>query len=97
LIPCHRVVRLDGRIGNYGLGGPENKRAILTAEGIDVDEIESLARQGVRLVGSDTTHVYCHPTCRNARRITPAHRQGFRSIEQAEAAGYRACKVCRPA
>lgn len=97
LIPCHRVVRLDGRIGNYGLGGPEKKRAILSAEGIDVDEIEALAREGIRFIGSDTTHVYCHPTCHNARRITPAHRQRFHTIEQAERAGYRACKVCRPA
>jgi methylated-DNA-[protein]-cysteine S-methyltransferase len=33
LIPCHRVVRNDGVIGNYGLGGPENKRRLLQAEG----------------------------------------------------------------
>lgn len=39
LIPCHRVVRSDGRIGDYGLGPPA-KLAVLTAEGVDVD-IES--------------------------------------------------------
>src|SRR5579859_531581 len=32
LIPCHRVVRSDGFIGEYALGGSGNKRAILTAE-----------------------------------------------------------------
>ena len=31
--PCHRVVRTDGFIGQYSLGGPENKRTILAAEG----------------------------------------------------------------
>lgn len=96
-IPCHRVVRLDGTIGNYGLGGPDNKRAILRAEGLDVNEVEALARQGTRMVGSDTTHIYCLPTCRNARRITLPHRRSFRTIEEAELAGYRPCKVCRPA
>src|ERR1700682_3080576 len=44
LIPCHRVVRSDGHIGQYGLGGGEAKRAILAAEGLQSDEIERLAR-----------------------------------------------------
>jgi O-6-methylguanine DNA methyltransferase len=44
LIPCHRVVRSDGIIGNYALGGSGNKRAILAAEGVAVDEIQRLAR-----------------------------------------------------
>ncbi len=39
LIPCHRVVRTDGRIGDYAFGTPA-KRAILTAEGVDLDELE---------------------------------------------------------
>jgi len=32
LIPCHRVVRSDGKIGDYALGSP-NKRRILESEG----------------------------------------------------------------
>jgi methylated-DNA-[protein]-cysteine S-methyltransferase len=32
VVPCHRVVYSDGRIGRY-LGGPEAKRALLTLEG----------------------------------------------------------------
>ena len=35
IVPCHRVVRTDGSIGQYSLGGPENKRTILAAEGLD--------------------------------------------------------------
>jgi O-6-methylguanine DNA methyltransferase len=33
LIPCHRVVRTDGHIGNYGMGGPAVKRRLLIHEG----------------------------------------------------------------
>jgi O-6-methylguanine DNA methyltransferase len=96
IVPCHRVVRSDGMIGQYSLGGPANKRTILAAEGLDPDELERLARAGVRYVGSDTTRVYCLPSCRHARRIQPAHRVPFGSLASSEAAGYRACLDCRP-
>jgi O-6-methylguanine DNA methyltransferase len=96
IVPCHRVVRSDGTIGQYSLGGPTNKRAILAAEGLDPDELERLARAGVRYVGSDTTHIYCLPSCHNARRIQPKHRVPFGSLASSEAAGYRACRECRP-
>src|SRR3954452_7956002 len=96
VIPCHRVVRSDGRIGNYGAGGPSAKRAVLAAEGVDVEELERLPTRGVRFIGSDTTHVFCYPSCRNARRITDSHRVPLRSSDAARGTGYRACKVCRP-
>jgi O-6-methylguanine DNA methyltransferase len=44
LIPCHRVVRSDGHIGEYALGGSDAKRTILAAEGIDSADIQRLAR-----------------------------------------------------
>jgi O-6-methylguanine DNA methyltransferase len=97
VVPCHRVVRSDGLIGQYSLGGPDNKRAILTAEGLDPAGLEELARAGIRYFGSDTTRIYCLPSCRNARRVTDRHRVTFRSRAESESAGYRACKVCRPA
>jgi O-6-methylguanine DNA methyltransferase len=46
LIPCHRVVRTDGMIGNYGAGGPAAKRQILELEGVDTQLLEQLARRG---------------------------------------------------
>jgi O-6-methylguanine DNA methyltransferase len=95
IVPCHRVVRSDGTIGQYSLGGAHNKRIILAAEGLDPDRLESEARAGIRFVGSDTTGVVCLPTCRHAQRISPAHRVPFRSMAAATAAGYRACRVCR--
>ena len=96
VVPCHRVVRTDGTIGQYSLGGPHNKRTILAAEGLDPSALEDAARRGERLVGSDTTHIVCWPTCRHARRVTAAHRVPFRSVRDAATAGYRPCKVCRP-
>jgi len=97
LIPCHRVVRSDGVIGNYGAGGPAAKRKILNFEGVDTERLERLARRGVRYQGSKTTHIYCFPTCGHARRISDVHRVEFGSDDAAQAAGYRPCKVCRPA
>ena len=32
-IPCHRVIRSDGVIGNYNRGGAKKKREILRKEG----------------------------------------------------------------
>jgi O-6-methylguanine DNA methyltransferase len=96
IVPCHRVVRSDGFIGQYSLGGPANKRAILASEGLDPDELESLARAGIRYVGSDTTKVYCLPSCHAAQRIGGSHRVPFRSAAAGQLAGYRACRQCRP-
>ena len=76
--------------------GPPNNRTILTAEGADPDGLEALARAGVRYIGSDTTHIFCLPTCHDARRVTERHLQRFHSSGEAHDAGYRPCKHCRP-
>lgn len=96
LIPCHRVSRGDGLVGDYAYG-PEMKRDLLRTEGADPDDLDVKAESGVRFSGSDTTKIYCFPTCRHARRTTTRHGVEFRSRRAAEAAGYRGCKVCRPA
>ena len=97
IIPCHRVVRSDGRIGNYSLGGAHNKTELLEHEGVDLERLAGLAARNVRFLGSDTTHVFCLPTCSHARRISETHRVELKSAAQAEAEGFRACKVCQPA
>jgi O-6-methylguanine DNA methyltransferase len=95
LIPCHRVVRSDGHVGNYGLGVPM-KRTLLGAEGVDLVQLERLADAGVRFVGSEHTATFCVPSCTHARRIRPGTEARFRSATAALAAGYRACRHCLP-
>lgn len=96
IVPCHRVVRTDGTIGQYSLGGPANKRTILAAEGLDPAAMEDAARRGERLVGCASTRIVCWPSCRTGRHMLERNRRPFRSLTQAAAAGYRPCKVCRP-
>ncbi len=97
VVPCHRVVRSDGMIGQYSMGGPSAKRRVLAAEGLDPQRLEADAAAGRRWTGSDTTHIVCHPTCRDAKRVTDRHRVHFPSLTAAAAAGYRPCMHCRPA
>lgn len=95
LIPCHRVVRSDGAVGDYAFGTPVKER-LLAAEGVDLPEVADFAHRGIHYLASDTTGVVCFPTCAGARRITSKHRQGFATVAQAVQAGYRPCKHCRP-
>jgi O-6-methylguanine DNA methyltransferase len=96
LLPCHRVVPAEGGIGHYAYGTPV-KRELLRKEGAPLEDLEDLSRAGVRYLGSRSTHVFCFPSCRNARRIGSANRVPFASAEEAAASGYRACRHCRPA
>jgi O-6-methylguanine DNA methyltransferase len=97
LIPCHRVVRGDGKIGNYGLGGPQKKTRILEAEGVDVSALGDYGRGGMRFKGVSSTKIFCWPTCGAGRRAKEENVRPFRTERAARAAGYRPCKLCRPA
>ncbi len=90
VVPCHRVVRNDVATGAYAFGA-EEKVGLLEGEGVPVEEIS-----GSPYLATPTTGIFCHATCRNARRIKSENRRRFRSSEAAINAGYRPCKVCRP-
>lgn len=96
IIPCHRVVRSDGHIGAYSLGGPHNKQELLSHEGLEPDWLEELASKHIRLRANKSTGIYCHPTCHRIRRSNEGNVIGFASSDEAEDAGFRPCKVCRP-
>lgn len=95
LIPCHRVVKSDGALGNFGLG-VSAKEALLRFEGVDLDALSQYRSEHKRFVASDTTHIVCYPTCRAARRIDALHKISFSSLAEAEKRGFRPCKLCRP-
>ncbi|MGZ4809673.1 MAG: methylated-DNA--[protein]-cysteine S-methyltransferase [Thermoanaerobaculia bacterium] len=96
ILPCHRVVPSSGGLGNYALGA-EKKRDFLKREGVAIDKLEELGRKGVRFLGCTTTHIYCFPTCRDARRTRSENTVSFRDCADARQSGYRPCKHCRPA
>lgn len=96
VVPCHRVVRADGHIGAYSLGGPHNKWELLEHEGANPGRLEELAAHHVRVEGNRSTGVYCYPTCRAIRRSKPDNVVDFSDADRARSDGFRACKICRP-
>ena len=95
VVPCHRVVPSAGGIGNYAFGSAM-KRALLEREGVDVEQLERLAREHVRYIGSRTTKIFCFPTCKDANRIRENNRVPFRDADDAMEHGYRPCRTCQP-
>jgi len=49
-----------------------------------------------KYVGSKNSDKYHYPTCRWARKIKPENLVTFKSAQEAQAAGYVPCKVCKP-
>jgi O-6-methylguanine DNA methyltransferase len=94
IIPCHRVVRSDGHIGNYSLGGPHNKVELLQHEGAMPDLLEELATRHVRVRANPANKIYCLPTCEWIREASDVI--DFRSTTAAEQAGFVPCEHCRP-
>lgn len=91
LIPCHRVVRSDGHLGDFSLGGPEMKRKLLAYEGLDLDRLESYASRGVRfLVSSDG--MFHLPSCGHVGETTAE----LKAFDEAREAAYQPCRRCKP-
>jgi O-6-methylguanine DNA methyltransferase len=97
LIPCHRVVRADGTIGQYSLGGSRVKRTLLEVEGAEPATIERLAAKGIRYLGNEKQRYYCYPSCGGTKSLVESNRIPFHNEREALAAGYHPCETCRPA
>ncbi|MCE1228177.1 MAG: hypothetical protein LWX11_01615 [Firmicutes bacterium] len=48
------------------------------------------------IVGNKDSKVYHNANCRLASKMKPEHKTTFASKAEAEKAGYKACKVCKP-
>lgn len=94
VIPCHRVIRSDGTIGNYG-GGVANKLKLLRLEGFEVGSDMRLPSRAV--MGHRRTHIFCRPSCSAAKRADSNQVLIFADAVCAGHAGLRPCKLCRPA
>ncbi|HEY6393841.1 MAG TPA: methylated-DNA--[protein]-cysteine S-methyltransferase [Candidatus Binataceae bacterium] len=92
-IPCHRVIRSDGTIGNYG-GGIDRKLLLLRTEGFAVDSDRRLPPGAV--LGHRRTHIFCRPQCSAAKRADRGRMLIFADSAHASSSGMRACRMCHP-
>jgi O-6-methylguanine DNA methyltransferase len=92
-VPCHRVIKSDGTIGNYG-GGVDNKIKLLRAEGFEVGRDLRLPSRAV--MGHRHTKIFCRPDCSAARRADPNNALIYADSRHARHEGLRACKLCKP-
>jgi methylated-DNA-[protein]-cysteine S-methyltransferase len=93
-VPCHRVIKSDLSIGNYG-GGVARKLKLLRAEGFAVGKDLRVPARAV--MGHQRTHIYCRPECSAAQRANVGRCYIYADSERARSAGLRACKICHPA
>jgi O-6-methylguanine DNA methyltransferase len=97
LIPCHRVVRSDGTIGRYSMGGSSAKRKLLTVEGAHPETIEKLASRHIRYLGNPEKLYYCYPTCGgDIEGLVKENYLQLHDEREAQEAGLHPCKSCRP-
>lgn len=95
IVPCHRVVRSDYSLGKYSAGGPEVKEAILQMEGLMPHTLDWI-QHAPRIVGQLDSMEFCLPACIGLNESDPANLQAFDRPEEAEAAGFAPCDLCRP-
>jgi O-6-methylguanine DNA methyltransferase len=93
-VPCHRVIRSDGTVGNYG-GGVDRKLMLLEREGFHVGADMRMPSDAV--LGHRGTRIFCRPECKAAQRADQTRMLIFADAEKAEHAGLRPCKLCHPA
>lgn len=82
-----KEAREAGR-GLWGVGGQ--------VENPTTTQPEQPAATSGNYVGSKESDKYHFPGCRWAEKITPENRIWFQTKEEAQAAGYQSCGVCKP-
>jgi O6-methylguanine-DNA--protein-cysteine methyltransferase len=82
---ARRIGRSDGAAGGY-----------ISGAGVK-EELLGLERVTPVLEGCTSTRIVCRVGCVHGRRMRPANRVVFGSVEDARSVGYRPCRVCKPA
>jgi methylated-DNA-[protein]-cysteine S-methyltransferase len=93
-VPCHRVITSSGGIGGYG-GGGARKIQLLRSEGFALEKGGDKLPDSV-VWGHRDTKIYCRTSCRTTARVNRGRVLFFADPGEAEHAGLRPCKVCRP-
>jgi len=96
LIPCHRVVRSDGHIGEFSFGGPDMKHKLLQFEGLDTSYLDDLAKRRVRVLGDSDEKIFHVPSCHLAPLPKSAALVEFPNASSATDERYSPCRRCRP-
>jgi methylated-DNA-[protein]-cysteine S-methyltransferase len=94
-VPCHRVIAANGRMGGYG-GGIRRKLQLLRSEGFALGDAALRLPDNV-VWGHTGTKIYCRNDCRTAARVDRSRIVFFAAANEAQQAGMRPCKICRPA
>jgi methylated-DNA-[protein]-cysteine S-methyltransferase len=93
-VPCHRVISADGHIGGYG-GGISRKLQLLRSEGFALGDAETRIPDSA-ILGHKGTKIFCRINCRTIAHVDRSRILFFADSKQAQRAGMRACKICRP-
>jgi methylated-DNA-[protein]-cysteine S-methyltransferase len=93
-VPCHRVIASGGGLGGYG-GGAHRKLQLLRSEGFDLGD-NAVRLPSTSVWGHKGTRIYCRAGCRTAARVDRNRILFFADPKEAQHAGLRPCKICRP-
>ncbi len=102
-VPCHRIVGSNGHLTGYGPGLPLKQRLLVMENAMPAspagytiwtERVSQRLGTDSWVIGARSTGIYCRPSCSAARRSRPAPNPVFATRAEAEAQGYRACRLC---
>lgn len=75
---------------------PKTKPAPATASAVKPAAAPAKASATGALVANKDSKIYHRADCKAAAKIKDTHKTSFASAAEADKAGYKACKVCKP-